>query len=159
MLSAYSPSTDDDANSVLNFDDDVDRGLPYIGSTNAQTYMFNINEMTKLVDSGTKEHFFDDELIPGLKDRIRDQILLDVAEMIETAGYRDLVGNETSTPYGVIFDNTGRNHISRLPGLVGSGLGCHTFSSTVTMGWGLTMIFETGKKHISKGNVVVTLQQ
>ena len=73
--SASSPPTnnDDDAPS-LNFDDDFDKGFTCSVLTTASDGRIsglNSETSTMLVDSGASDHFMDEYLVPGLRQRIR----------------------------------------------------------------------------------------
>lgn len=99
------------------------------------------------------------ELIPGLKDRMKDYELLDVPRTIVATGNRELRGTATGIFYGTIVDQTGKTHRVGFPSLIVSGLRHQVFSSSVTMKWGITTILVEGNPNLRKGGVVVRLQQ
>ena len=82
--------------------------------------------MTVLVDGGATEHFLDDELVSGLKDRMKDCTLLLVLKTIVAAGHGELCGTETGILYDTIVDQTVKTHRVRFPSLIVSGPGRHS---------------------------------
>ena len=134
------------------------RGSAFATLTNGRTFQPNSNEMTTLVNSGATKHVLDDELIPGLKDRMMNPTLLDVPKTIITAGIRKLLGTMTGTINGTITDETGRTHRAHFPSLFVSGLGRHIFSPTASMTRGITTTLEEGNSHLRKGSIVVVVQ-
>ena len=103
--------------------------------------------MVVLVDSGATEQFFVDDLIPGLRNRMKDYALLGVPKTIVAAGNRKLYGTATGILQGTIIDQTGKTHRVRFPTLIVSGLGRHVFSFVTTKP-GVATILDEGNPHI-----------
>ena len=125
-------------------------GSAFATWTSGWTLQPNSNEITMLVDSGVTEHFLDDELIPGLKNRTMSSTLLDVPKTIITAGNRKLLGTMTGTINGTITEETGRPHPAHFPGLIVSGLGHHILSPTTAMTRGITTTLEERNSYLRK---------
>lgn len=123
----------DNYKSAFNFNDDFDRGFLWVPSAHGRTWLPNHCEIPTLVDSGTTEHFLDDKLVPGLKERMNDRALLDVPKILVVAGNWDLHGTETGILHDPMVDQTGTMYRERFSSLVVSGLGRYVSSSTVAM--------------------------
>lgn len=123
----------DDHKSAFNFNNDFDRGFLSIPSAQGRTCLPNSCEITTLVDSGTTEHFVDDKLVPGLKERVKDRALLDAPKIFMVAGNRDLHGAATGILHDSMVDQTGKMYRERVSSLIVSGLGRYVSSSTVAM--------------------------
>ena len=68
------------------------------------------NHMTMLVDSGASGRYFDDELQPGLRDKLLNYKELENPHKIVTAGRHVLPGKDAGTASGVIIDEKGNRH-------------------------------------------------
>lgn len=113
-----------------------------------------------MVSSTATECILDDELIPGLKDPMKDYALLGVSETLVTAGKNELLGTATGNLYGIIDDQTGKNHLMRFVSLIGSGLGRHVLSSSSdAMTRGITTVLGQGNPPLRIDGVVVPTQQ
>lgn len=89
-------------------------GSAFAALTNGRTFQANSNEMTMVVDNGATEHFLDDELIPGSKDRMMNPTPLHVPTTI-TAGNMKLLATMTVIIYGTVTDPTRRRHRAHFP--------------------------------------------
>ena len=89
--------------------------------TNADTSRLAPKTLTMLVDSGTSGHYFDDELHPGLKDKLLNYKPLMKPHKILTTGRHGLPRTATGTISGKIVDTDGNKHPVEQAGLVASG--------------------------------------
>ena len=85
---------------------------------------------TLLVDSGASESFLDDELIPGLKERMREFKQLSTPKEITTAGKHTTYGVGTGIISFTICDSHGVQLPVNLRALVVPGLGHNIFAPT-----------------------------
>ena len=60
-----------------------------------------------LVDSGTSGHYFDDAIIPGLRDRLDSYQVLNVPRKITTTGEKELDAVPQELLIGIIVDGKG----------------------------------------------------
>ena len=70
------------------------------------------NVATVLVDSGASGHYFDDLIIPELKNRLQDYTSLSTPRTIRTAGGALLDGTAESVLQGFITDDYGEQHLA-----------------------------------------------
>ena len=89
--------------------------------TSADTSRLAPRTLTTLMDSGTSGHYFDDELRPGLKDKLLNYKPLERPHKILTAGRHVLPGTATGTISGKIIDTDGNKHPVEHAGLVAPG--------------------------------------
>ena len=73
------------------------------------------------MDSGTSGHYFDDELHPGLKDKLLNYKPIKKLHKILTAGRHVLPGTATGTISEKIIDTDGNKHPVEHAGLVATG--------------------------------------
>ena len=62
------------------------------------------------MDSGATEQFFVDDLIPGLRNRMKDYALLDVPKTLVAAGNKQPHQTSAGILCGAIVDQTGKTH-------------------------------------------------
>ena len=92
--------------------------------SSADTLRLAPKALTMLVDSETSGHYFDDELHPGLKDKLLNYKPLERPHKILTAGRHVLPGTATGTISGKIIDTDGNKHPVEHAGLVAPGRRC-----------------------------------
>ena len=145
---------------VINFagsNNDFDGGFMF---TAAATRRFtpSTKGATLLVDSGASESFLDDELIPGLKERMREFKGLSTPKEITTAGKHTIYGVGT----GIISFTIRDSHGAQLPvtprALVVQGLGRNTFAPTAELKNGVRSILEVGNSHLTIEGVTISLK-
>ena len=88
---------------------------------------------TLLVDSGVSESFLDGELIPGLKERMREFKELSTPKEITTAGKHTVYGVGTSIISFTICDSHGAQIPVNFRALVVPGLGRNIFAPTAEL--------------------------
>ena len=159
VLSAAAPPPADTGDPVFKVEGGFDGGFMWMASTGARTFAPSNSTMTMLVDSGATEHFLDDELIPGLKQLMQDYNLLEEPKKIVTAGNQVLLGTATGILPCVITDQNGSTHQVGFPSLIVSGLGRHLFSSSAAAARGTSTIIEAGHPRLTRGDIIVPLQQ
>ena len=72
------------------------------------------DSVTVLVDSGASDHYFDDLIIPGLKYRLLNHVLLTTPRKILTARGGLLDGTDEGILQGLVTDNHGGQHLARI---------------------------------------------
>ena len=117
---------------------------------------------TLLVDSGASESFLDDELIPGLKERMREFKELSTPKEITTAGKHTIYGVGTGIISFTIRDSRD-SHGAQLPvnlrALVVPGLGRNIFAPTAELKNGVRLVLEVGNPHLTIGGIIIPLKQ
>ena len=107
VLLASAPPVYDDEKPSFNFDDDLDKGFafsrPAIGS-DERGFHPNVDRITMIVDSGASDHLADDELIPRLRDNVKDYKKLKEQKIIVTPGNKEVFATATGTIWGCIID-------------------------------------------------------
>ena len=82
-----------------------------------------------LVDSGAPGHYYDDELQPGMKDKLLSNKLLERTHKMVIAGRQVLrqvlLGTATGTVSGKIIGTESNKHQVNLEGFIVPGLGHH----------------------------------
>ena len=101
-----------------------------------------------LVDSGASDHFVDEDLISGLRQRIRGLRILDKPKPIETAGYKKTFATATGIICGQIINPSGEPIPVRIFAYLVPGMGRHLFSSVKAMRMGATTILQAGNPQI-----------
>ena len=114
---------------------------------------------TLLVDGSVSESFLDDELIPGLKERMRKFKELSTPNEITTAGKHTIYGVGT----GIISFTIRDSHGARLPvslrALVVPDLGRNIFAPTAELKNGVRFVLEVGNQHLTIGGIITPLKQ
>ena len=81
-----------------------------------------------LINSSASGYFFDDDNIPGLRDKLDSYQVLDVLREITTAGGEQLDGVAQGLLGGIVVDGKGVRRSAQLSCLVAPGLGCNLLS-------------------------------
>ena len=84
--------------------------------------------VTVLVDSGASGHYFDDLIIPSLKHRLLNYLLLTTPRKILIAGGALLDGTTEGILQGLVTENHGEQHHARIAILIVPGIGRNLFS-------------------------------
>ena len=106
-------------------------------------------QVTVLVDSGASGNYFDDQLIPELKDRLVDRVDLSMPRKILTAGGSLLEGTSEGLLQGLVTDEYGNSHLVRVDILIVSGIGSNLYSVKAAASKGVASIL-TSKTHAWK---------
>ena len=114
---------------------------------------------TLLVDSGASESFLDDELVPGLKERMREFKELSTPKEITTAGKHTIYGVDTGIISFAIRDSHGAQLPVNLRALVVPGLGRNIFAPTAELKNGVRFVLEVGNPHLTIGGIIIPLKQ
>ncbi|CAN0529167.1 unnamed protein product, partial [Laminaria digitata] len=94
------------------------------------------------VDSGASDHFIDDELLPGLREGMKEYKTLTEPKPIETAGNKKVLATATGTICGHIINQSGEDIPVRISVVVVPGIGRHLLSSARAMRSGVSTILE-----------------
>ena len=97
---------------------------------------------TALVDSGASGHYFDDLIVPCLKHRLLNYVLLTTPRKILTAGGALLGGTAEGILQGLVSDNHGEQHLARIDILIVPGIGRNLFSVKSATKKGVASIFD-----------------
>ncbi|CAM9877412.1 unnamed protein product, partial [Laminaria digitata] len=97
-----------------------------------------------IMDSGASEHLVDNELIPRLRDSMREYKKLKEPKTIVTAGNARVFATATGTIWGCIIDQAGQRVPVRISATIVPGLGRNLFSSVKAMNSGVSTILKTG---------------
>ena len=109
----------------------------------------NVDKITMIVNSGgASDHFVDDELIPRLRDSMKDYEKLKEPKIIVTAGNKEIFATATDTIWGHIIDQAGQRVPGRISAMIVPGFGRNLFASVKAMNSGLRTILKTGNPHI-----------
>ena len=100
------------------------------------------DSVTSLVDSGASGHYFGDLIIPSLKYRLLDYVLLTTPRKILTAEGALLGGTPEGILQGFVTDNHGEQSLARIDILIVSGIGCNPFSVKSATKKGVVSIFD-----------------
>ena len=125
----------------------------------ARRFTPNTKGATLLVDSGLSESFLDDELIPGLKERMREFKELSTPKEITTAGKHTIYGFGTDIISFTIRDSHGAQLPVNLRVLVVPGLGRNIFPPTAELKNGVRFVLEVGNPHLTIGGIIIPLKQ
>ena len=85
-----------------------------------------------IVNSGASDHLVDDELIPRLRDSMKDYKKLKEPKIILTAGNKEVFATATGTIWGHI-DQAGQRVPISVSAMIVPGLGRNIFSSVKAM--------------------------
>ena len=146
---------------VINFagsNNDFDGGFMF---TAAATRRFtpSTKGATLLVDSGASESFFDDELTPGLKERMREFTEVSTPKEITTAGKHTIYGVGTGIISFTIRDSHGAQLPVNLRALVLPGFRRNIFAPTAELKNGVRFVLEVGNPHLATGGIIIPLKQ
>ena len=111
--------------------------------TSADTSRIAPNTLTMLVGSGASRHYCDDELHPGIKDKLLSYKPLERPHKIVTAGRQVLLGTATGTVSGKVIDTGSNKHKVNREGLIVPGLGHGLFSTSQAAKTGKTIIIDS----------------
>ena len=140
-LSAGSPPVIDD--------DDFDQGFAFSATgSGTRPSPHPHNRFAMLVDSGASDHFIDDELLPGLREGMKEYKTLTEPKPIETADNKKVFATATGTICGHIINQSGEDIPVRISVVVVPGIGRHLLSSARAMKSGVSTILETGNPHL-----------
>ncbi|CAN0464242.1 unnamed protein product, partial [Laminaria digitata] len=135
----------------LNSDDDFDKGFAFtglLGDNGERGFHPNSDRFTMIVDSGASDHLIDQELIPKLRDSMRDYKKLKEPKTIVTAGNEKVFATATGTIWGYIIDQAGQRVPVRISAMFVPGLGRNLFSAVKAMNSGVSTILKTGIPHL-----------
>ena len=146
---------------VINFagsNNDFDGGFTF---TAAATRRFTLSTKgtTLLVDSGASESFLDDELIPGLKERMRESKKRSTPKEITTAGKHTIYGVGTGIISFTIRDSHGARLPVNLRALVVPGLGRNIFAPIAELKNGVKFVLEVGNPYLTIEGIIIPLKQ
>ena len=151
----------DSEKSVINFagsSNDFDGGFMFT-ATATRRFTPSTKGAALLVDRGAPESFLDDELIPGLKERMREFKELSTPKEITTAGKHAIYGVSTGIISFTIGDSYGAQLPVNLRALLVPGLGRSIFAPTVELKNGVRFVLEVGNPRLTIGSVVISLKQ
>ena len=146
---------------VINFassNNDFDGGFMFTAVA-TRRFTPSTKGATLLVDSGASKSFIDEELIPGLKERMREFKELSAPMEIITAGKHTIYGVGTGIISFTIRDSHGAQLPVKLRALVVPGLGRNIFATTVELKNGVRFVLEVGNPHLAIGGIIIPLKQ
>ena len=106
------------------------------------------------MDSGASGHYFDDPIVPSLKHRLLNYVLLTTTRNIINAGGALLGGMAEGILQGLVTDNHGE--YSSLRGLLSSL--CNLFSGKSTTKKGVVSIFDFDKPRLELSDITALLR-
>ena len=101
-----------------------------------------------IVDSDVSDHSIDEELIPKLRESMRDHKKQKELKNIATNGNTKLIAIATDTIWGYIIIQAGKRRPVRISAMVVLGLGRNVFSSNKAMQSGVNTVLETANPHL-----------
>ena len=113
------------------------------------------NIVTVLVDSGASGHYFDDTIIPDLKQRLQDYTSLSTPRTILTAGGALLDGTAEGVLKGLITGDYGEQHLAWIAILIVPGIECNIFSLKTAARKGIVSIFDVNKPRLEAWDITV----
>ena len=119
----------------------------------------SIKSAPLLVDSGVSETFLDDELIPGLKKKMREFKELSTLKEITTTGKHTIYGVGTGIILFTIRDSHGAQLQVNPRALVVPGLGRNIFAPTAELKNEVRFVLEVGNPHLTIGGIIIPLKQ
>eukprot|EP00752_Nemacystus_decipiens_P006651 g5979.t1 len=87
------------------------------------------NNFSMMVDSGASDHYVDDKLVPGIKNKMINLRQINPAREITTAGNHTLHGTATGDIVCEVTDSNGNERLAHIPIVIVPGIGKHLFSS------------------------------
>ena len=116
------------------------------------------DSVTVLVDSGASGHYFDDLLIPSLKHRLLNYVLLTPPRKILTAGGALLDGTAEGILKVLVTDNHGEQHLARIAILIVPGIRRNIFSAKSATKKGVVSIFDFDNPRLELSGITVLLR-
>ena len=120
------------------------------------------DSVTILKDSGASGHCFDDLIIPSLKHRLLNYVLLTTPRKILTAGGALLDGMAEGLLQGLVTDNHGEQHLARIAIriaiLIVPGIGRNLFSVKSATKKGVVSIFDLDNPRLELSGITVPLR-
>ena len=100
------------------------------------------DSVTALVGSGASGHYFDDLIIPSLKHRLLNDVLLTTPRKILTTGGALLDGTAEGIHQGLVTDNYGEQYPARISIFIVPGIGRNLFSIKSATKKGVVSVFD-----------------
>ena len=116
------------------------------------------DSVTVLVDSRASGHYFDDLLIPSLKHRLLNYIILTTPRKILTAGEALVDGTDEGVLQGLVIDNHGEQHLARIAILIVPGIGRNLFSVKSATKKGVVSIFDFDNPRLELSGITIPLR-
>ena len=116
------------------------------------------DSVTVLVDSGVSGHYFDDLIIPSLKHRLLNYVLLTTPRKILTAGGASLDGTVEEILQGLITDNHEEQHLAQIAILIVPGIGRNLLFVKLTTKKGVVSIFDFDNPRLELSGITVPLR-
>ena len=113
--------------------------------------------VTILVDSGAFGHYFNDLIIPSLRHRLLNYVLLIIPRKILTAGGALLEGTAEGILKGLVIDNHRKQHLVRIAFLIVPGIGCNLFSVKMATKKSVVSIFDFYNPRLELPGITVPL--
>ena len=110
------------------------------------------------MDSGASDHYFDDLIIPGLKNGLLNNVLLTVPHKILIAGGALLDGMAEGILQGLVNDNHGEQHLARIAIFIVPGTGRNLFSVKSAKKKGVVSIFDLNNPRPKLSSIAVPLR-
>ena len=137
----------------LNFDDNFDEEFAFTGQLpgSSQSDFHSQSDWFTMIVSGASDHMIYAELIPRLRNRVKDYKTLKKSKTIGTAGNEKAFATATGIIWVYIVDQAGQRFPGRISAMFVPGLGRNLFS-VKAMQPGVTTILETGTPNLQFDN-------
>ena len=116
------------------------------------------DSVTVLVGSGASGHYFGDLIIPSLKNRLLNCVLLTTPRKILTVGGALLDSTADGILQDVVPDNPGEQHLARIAILIVPGTGRNLFYVKSATKKGVVSIFDFANSRLKLSSITVPLR-
>ena len=150
VMGASTRPANDDQKPSFNFDDDFDEGFAFtalLAGGVKRGFHPNSDRFTIIVDSGASDHWIDAELIPRLRNSMKDCSKLKESKTIVAAGKKKVFATATGTILGYIADQAGQLVPVHISAMFVRGLGRDLFPVKAMQSEVIT-ILETGSPEL-----------
>ena len=108
--------------------------------------------------SGASSHFIDNQLLPGIENKMDHYVQLDPSVINKVVGNHRLYGVGQGVLVIQVLDHIGSKHSVQLPVTIVPGLDRHVFSGGSAAARGVTMIIDT-KSYLDMGAFAIPLRK
>ena len=116
------------------------------------------DSITVLVDSGASSHYFDDLVIPNLKHRLLNYVLLTTPRKIFTPGGFLLDGTAEGILQGLVTNNHGEQHLARIAIVIAPRIGRNLFSVKSATKKDIVSISDFDKPRLELSGITISLR-
>ena len=116
------------------------------------------DSVTVLVDNGASGHYYDDLIIPSLKHRLLNYVILPTPRKILTAGGSLLDGTAEGILQGRVTANHGEQHLARIAILIVPDIRRNLFSVKSATKKGVVSIFDFDSPRLELSGITIPLR-